>query len=68
MIISPSRLVCQPDSVGPDFRVFACPALGWTVTLAADHITTSQSGRLSNKCGICRTNVESVFRTNVETI
>ena len=46
------RIACQPD-----FRVFACPALVRTITLAADGITTSQSGLLSNKCRNCRRNV-----------
>ena len=39
-------LVCQPD-----LRVFACMEFGRTITLVADHITTSQSGCLLNKCG-----------------
>ena len=35
-----------------------------------NHISLSQLGCLSNtgKCGKCQTNVESIFRTNVETI
>ena len=47
----------------PDLRVSAFMEFGQTIMLATDHITRSQSGRLSNKCGnCCRSPSQAWFR------